>query len=416
MCDGRGDGGEGPRLPLLIAVALLISVPVLWACSPYLPNWLLGSEEAFFRGPTGMFAGELDRLRSGDRPPFKALPGRDGYDAEILAADRADLERALQAHGTWPMLRGKVVENAMRLRQDMSRNHAYLENLLRFGVTRPEPTPSGLTVPQPMLPEFADYLEGAIAYRDWRPKAAAQTWERLLRRPPEQRRFRSTWAAFMLGKLHIRSDPDRAVKSFQLTRELASQGFEDSLGLAASSLGWEAWAEADRKRYDRALVLYARQMRTGDDTAFSSLKLTSAAALRAGPEALAAVARDPEARAILTAWLVSHEFEPGQEWQEALKAADVHDMAGADRLAWAAYLAGDFASADSWLDRAQEQSPVAKWVRARLLLRDGKLDEARDLLAGAARDLPDLGLNLDDAMQIVYESGEVLAAPQRAIG
>lgn len=381
-----------PPRPLTIAAALLIAVPVLWACAPLLPNWLLGPEKELFRGPTGMFDAELDRLQPGASARWKAAP-----DAELLEAERMDLERALEAHGTWPMLRGRVVENVLRLRQEMA-------------------AASGLTVPQPLLPEFADYLEGAIAFHDGRPDAAARAWERLLRRPAGERRFRSTWAAFMLGKLRLRSDPDRAVKSFQLTRELASQGFVDSLGLAASSLGWEAWAERGRGRYDRALALYAQQMRTGDDTAFSSLKLTSAAALRAGPEALAAVARDPEARAIVTAWLITHEDEPGQEWQEALRAADVRDAAGADRLAWAAYLAGDFAAAASWLDLAQEESPMAKWVRARLLLRDGRLEEARMLLASLSGDLGSLGIGLEEAMSIVYESGEVLAAPERALG
>jgi len=404
-----------PPRPALIAAALLIAVPVLWACKPMLPNWLLEMDAQLFAGPMGRFAGELDRLRSGDDPPYKAVQGK-GPEAEILAAEKADLERALEAHGTWPMLRGKVVENVLGLRQAMAPRRASLDQLLRFGLTKPGPPPSGLTVPQPLLPEFADYLEGAIAFHDGRPSAAAQAWERLLRRPPQERRFRSTWAAFMLGKLHLRSDPERAVQSFRRTRELAAQGFADSLGLAASSLGWEAWAEAHRGRYDRALVLYAQQMRTGDESAFNSLKLASAAALRAGPEALAAVARNPEARAIVTAWLVTHELEPRDGWQEALAAADVRDVAGADRLAWAAYLAGNFAGAAAWLDRAPEQTPIAKWVRARLFLRDGRLDEARKLLAAAARDLPDLGLDAAEAQQLFYDTEEVLATPQRALG
>lgn len=401
-----------PR-PLLIALALLAAVPVLRACGPFLPNWLLGSDEELFRGPTGMFDDELKRLQPEAPARWKAAP-----DADLLDAERADLERALEAHGTMLMLRGKVVENVVRLRQEMAPRRAGLDQMLSFGLTKPGPAPSGLTVPKPLLPEFADYLEGAIAFHDGRPNAAAQAWERLLRRPAAERRFRSTWAAFMLGKLRLRSHPDQAVQSFQLTRELAAQGFADSLGLAASSLGWEAWAERARGRYDRALVLYAQQMRTGDETAFTSLKLTSAAALRAGPEALKAVARDPEARAIVTAWLVSHEDEPGREWQEALRAAEVRDAAGADRLAWAAYLAGDFAAAASWLDLAQEESPspISKWVRARLLLRDGKLDEARELLAAVSGDLGSLGIDLEEAMTIVAESGEVRTAPERAAG
>ncbi|MEA2559409.1 MAG: hypothetical protein QOH06_913 [Acidobacteriota bacterium] len=390
-----------PKL-LLTAVALLIAAPVLWACAPYLPNWLLGSEETFFEGPMGRLKDELKQL--GSKPPFKAVPSQDSFDAEVLAAERADLAEAMERHGTWTILRVKVMDNVVRLREDLA----------RVKQDRPA-TSSGLTVPEPLLPEFADYLEGAIAYHEGRYDAAVQGWERLLRRPQEERHFRSTWAAYMIGKASIPGDRDRAVKSFQLTRDLAMQGFEDRLGLAASSLGWEAHAEIAQERYARALILYAQQLRTGDPTALSSLRLTCAGLLDK-PEALIRVAKNPEARAIFTAWIVSRNPEGRNAWEQALAAADVRDVEGADRLAWAAYLSGDFAAASAWLERAQEPSPIAKWVRARLLLRDGKLDEARGLLASAVGELPDLGIDMDEAMQIVYETGEILAAPQRALG
>jgi tetratricopeptide (TPR) repeat protein len=405
-----------PR-PLLIAAALLTAVPVLWACAPYLPNWLLGSEETFFEGFRGKLATELDRLQPPYlRPPFEAVPSQDGHDAEVLAAERKDLAEAMERHGTWTILRVQVMDKVVRLREDLARVRAEREQVRLSGTKpgRPAP-PSNLTVPQPLLPEFADYLEGAIAWHDHRSDDAIRAWERLLRRPEDERRFRSTWAAYMIGRASIPGEWDRAVKSFQLTRDLAARGFEDTLGLAAASFGWEAYVETARDRYAQALILYAQQLRTGDPGALVSVRLTCAELLHK-PEALIRVAKNPEARAIFTAWLVSRDPEGRQAWEKALAAADVRDVAGADRLAWAAYLSGDFAAAAAWLDRAQEQSAIAKWVRARLLLRDGKLDEARDLLAEAARDLPDLGMTMDDAMQVVYETGEVLAAPQRALG
>ncbi|MFL6292786.1 MAG: hypothetical protein ACJ759_17985 [Thermoanaerobaculia bacterium] len=407
-----------PLLKLLpIAAALLIAVPVLWACAPYLPNWILGSDETFFTGFTGKLATEIGQLDLAyAAPPSRAVSSPDGYDAEVLAAERKDLAEAMEVHGTWTILRVKVMDSVVRLRQDLARVRAAREEYLAAGTKPGRSMPSsGLAVPQPLLPEFADYLEGAIAYHEGRDGDAVRVWERLLRRPAAERRFRSTWAAFMIGRASIPGNPDRAVKSFQLTRDLANQGFEDTLGLAASSLGWEAYAELGQDRYARALILYAHQARTGDPGALTSLRLTCAGLL-ARPEALARVAGNPEARAIFTTWIVSRNPEGLDAWKEALAAADVRDVKGADRLAWAAYLNGDFADAAAWLDRAQEQTPIAKWVRARLLLRDGKLDEARDLLAAAARDLPDLGIDMAEAMEIVHETEEVLAAPQRALG
>ena len=344
------------------------------------------------------------------------MPSQEGYEAEVLAAERADLAQAMEEHGTWTILRVQVMDKVVRLREDLARVRAEREEAQLSGTKpgRPAP-PSGLTVPEPLLPEFADYLEGAIAYREKRYGAAVQAWERLLRRPEKERQFRSTWAAFMIGKTYLVSDRDRAVRSFQLTRDLAMRGFRDTLGLAASSLGWEAYSELARDRYAQALILYAEQLRAGDPGAMVSIRLTCADVLDE-PEALIRVAKNPEARGIFTAWIVSRNPAGRNAWEKALAAADVRDAAGADRLAWAAYLSGDFDAAASWLERADETSTIAKWVRARLLLRDGKLDEARDLLAEVSAEMGNLGIGLEEAMDIVYQTGEVLAAPERASG
>lgn len=383
---------------IVLAAALLLASTLLWACGPYLPNWILGPESLLFQGPTGLFKDEVARLRTGDTPPHRSVQSEDGPWSDTLRADRTDLEQALARTPA-----GK--------RQEILDAHARLREALGGGGDL-----AGLKAPAGLPREHALYLEGAIAWHQHRNEAAVRAWETLLRLPADERRFRSTWAAFMLGKAHLGSDGDAAVRWFQRTRELAAEGFHDSLGLASSSLGWEALVEKDRKRHDKALVLYDRQRKTGDGTALQSLRFASANALASGPEVLATVARDPEARAILTAYLVTHAPEGGSKvWLAALEAAGVRETAGADRIAWAAYLDGDFAAAASWLERA-ESSPIARWVRARLLLRDGRVDEARQLLAGVAAELPDLGFTLDEAFWWASDNGEVLASPQRAAG
>ena len=157
----------------------------------------------------------------------------------------------------------------------------------------------------PGLPgEFEDYLRGAIAWHQGKTGDARAAWEKLLARPAGERRLRSTWAAFMLGKAAIEDDPAAAVRWFERTRELAGQGFPDPLGLAESSLGWQARAEMGRKRFDEALKLYLQQEKAGDPTALPSIRRACAKALNdAG--ALRQVARSPEARPIFTAWVLS---------------------------------------------------------------------------------------------------------------
>ncbi|HVR10993.1 MAG TPA: hypothetical protein VMW75_23320, partial [Thermoanaerobaculia bacterium] len=141
----------------------------------------------------------------------------------------------------------------------------------------PRPAPAAEPVLPPDLPvEFAEYLRGAFAYRCGELPAAAGHWRRLLALPERERHYRSTWAAFMLGRTALRRSPpdlEAAAGWFHRTRELAVGGFADSLDLAVASLGWEARANAARRRYDRAEALYAQQADAGDPSGIDSLRI-----------------------------------------------------------------------------------------------------------------------------------------------
>jgi hypothetical protein len=143
--------------------------------------------------------------------------------------------------------------------------------------TVPRPAPAVEPALPPGLPvEFGAYLQGAFAYRRGDLAAAAGHWQRLLALPEQARHYRSTWAAFMLGRAALRRSPrdlDAAVAWFRRTRELAARGYADSLDLAVASLGWEARANAARRRYDRAEALYAQQADAGDPSAVDSLRI-----------------------------------------------------------------------------------------------------------------------------------------------
>jgi tetratricopeptide (TPR) repeat protein len=396
----------------VLSLAVLLAGAVLWACGPFLPNVILGSDERMFNGPTGMFASELAHLERG-APSFEALPPPDDDPAaQTLQVDLAEVAEILASPGTPPDSRQTTLDALAALRDGLYRT----DGVNAGSVEGPAPDPATLKVPGGLPPELALYLKGAVAWHLGDLSEAEDAWNQVLGLPETQRRHRSTWAAFMLGRLAGDDDPEEAARCFQLTRELASKGFADSLGLAASSLGWEALAEIHQGHPDKALVLYQRQSEAGDTTAFNSLSITSSNLLASDePEALDRVARDPEARSLLTAYVISRASWDAERWLKALKAAGVQDQDGTDRLAWAAYLAGDFEQAAAWLDRAPESSPMARWIRARLLLRDGKLDEARELLAGVARELPKTGMTLDEAFWFA-SSEEVIAAPERAAG
>src|SRR5436305_10403745 len=81
--------------------------------------------------------------------------------------------------------------------------------------------------------EFAQYHRGASAYLNKQWDEARKAWEDLLKRPEQDRHYRTVWAAFMLGKVGLKTnDYQTAAQWFQRTREFAKAGFVDSLGLA----------------------------------------------------------------------------------------------------------------------------------------------------------------------------------------
>jgi hypothetical protein len=373
--------------------------------------------------------------------PKPAAPAADGQPEEedpyqaTARADQADLTAALDAARVPADRRQALLAAHARLREAL-RAYVAADAEARMQEADAE-TPAakvpaahplaGLRVPEELPAEFSDYLRGALAYHQGHFDPARQAWEGLLARPSDQRPFRSTWAAFMLGKAALAAkDPEAAVRWFERTREIAGQkGMHDSLGLAASSLGWQARAELGLGRHAAAIRHYADQERAGDPTAFNSLRVALRQALDAGPKALAAVAQDDRARPFVTALVLSRtewayaspedQQAEARRWVEAVEKAGVKSPEGADHLAWLAYRAGDFDVAERWAKRAGD-SPLAKWLQARLLLRAGKLDEAEKLLAEVARDLPAVEIDDGWAFVLEFESGDPVLTPLRALG
>jgi hypothetical protein len=380
----------GRRL-FFLSIAAFLATALAIACGPELTPWILGADRNTLQGPIAFYYEEVRKLAPAGVQSYE--PG-DNYAAAnwTAEADRADLERALQ--GVPAAQRQAALQRLSTLRDALAthRNPIFVDEY----ETPPEPPSESLGVPDGLPGEFADYLRGALLYHRQRYPEAAAAFERLLARPGKERRYRSTWAAFMLGKIHLRGDRGRAVEWFQRTRKLAQDGFVDSLDLADDSYGWEARAERDRGRFDKALALYMGRARDGDASAAASIRMAGRSALEAGRTtgdntALVAVAKDPDAREAMTVFVLSpptpflleETDADAAAWLAAVKAAGVKKVEAADRLAWAAYLAGDFESAGQWLDKAPD-TPQTAWVRAQLLLRDGKLSEARPLLEKAA--------------------------------
>ncbi len=399
---------------------LLIGAKQVGGCGPDFPNWLLTQgDQAMLVAPEGNFPAELALMNLG-RPAVRAIPPEPhgGYAAQSAEAELADLRQALKLAGTPGPEAGLICAEHRRQRQrlaeagqaqrDWAGSHS---DNAEDSTTKEDPPQTAppvfpnVMVTQGLPGEFADYFEGFIAWQNpavTDKQTARSAWERLLARPQGERKYKSTWAAFMLGKSWEKSDPEKAVSYFKQVRDLARQGYRDSLGLAAASLGLEARVYLRRKNYQAAIETYLEQMASGDPTATNSLATAVAKALTSGPETLRQLAQDPRTQKVITAYVISQpqagslydskpaDQDPDQDageagsvagaWLRAAEDAGIDDMDSAEALALAAYRANDMDRASRWIQRAPN-SLVAQWLRAKLLLRAGKLQDAAALLA-----------------------------------
>ena len=282
------------------------------------------------------------------------------------------------------------------------------------------------TLSEEFASEFADYHRGAFAYRLSKWDEARSAWQALLNRPAEERHYRTVWAAFMLGKVDLKTDDPGAVQWFQRTRDLAKEGFADSLGMAADSYGWEGRSEWKQDHPEKAAKLFLTQLALGDESAIISLKALIPdrapveGMLNYGPEpedwpgwseekkkaaeqetllGLTTAAKDPLLRRLVTAHILATEsntslFEEGSptesprvnrcaRWLSVIKEAHLDRVEDAEYLGWVAYTDGKYQEAARWLELAKSDTPAACWLRAKLERRAGKLKEATKSMAQA---------------------------------
>jgi tetratricopeptide (TPR) repeat protein len=334
------------------------------ACGPWLEDprlaWVSGE---MLDSPTVHFRGEVDALIARLPPVPGAVPRR----TERCEGEEMDLRAALgggpEVEDTvWRWLAARCGEELLELDEVLAE------------------------VPL----EFRLYAEGArLLSADDGGASARAKWEELLALPPEQRHWRSTWAASMIPASQ-RDEPGWTL-GLARVRELALAGYADTLGLSLASLRQEAsgrWAGEADLALARCLDYRASGGRT-DPSCTSGLPALVERVVSLDDDGLRRAARDPAVAEVVAIWLTSRsqhaEGLPGwtRRWLQA--AQQVGQRAGADRLGWAAWRQGEFAQAESWIAQADPASPLARWLSGKLALRRGDLPRAIAELQGAAR-------------------------------
>ncbi len=411
-----------------------------------MPGWegpLVGDDEFVLRAPVSQFRKELERLRPAGLVPHKAVPAPRknewdrlptvaDYCRQTVDVDLADLVQALKERGT-SRETTVVLTGSYRAMREAQAN--YRVDLMEWKSweswqgerkTRPEFAPPA--IPGGFPDEFCSYARGANFFYAGDPAAARLEWAKILKLDKAQRKYRSTWAAFMIGRTLVESDPAKAIGLLRQVRALAKEGFADSLGLAAASYGWEARALLNMNmkppKIAEAIDLYLAQDAAGDPTAMPSLQRAAALALKQPPKELADLAANPATRRVITAFIVSQggpwmelpEAGTMKPWLSAVESAKVAEADDAERFAQAAYQMGDTAAAGRWLKLAPPDAVMTRWIHAKLLLRDGKVREAREELAFISGRIPKVTAETDTC-DGWYESPPVMTErpPEEAV-
>ena len=355
-----------PRIVVALTIFALIASNAAHACGPFFPYAYLafGRERDVLKLPEASFYNELCRVMNVERTADDLYFEPFGQRANTLAADAQALADALGAAGTADDAAAVIVGEYRRARE-------------------PDP-PAGRSIPYDQIPrEFALYAEGASKYHVGENDAAIAKWKELLALPADQRKFKSVWAAYMIGRALRDTDVAQSNEYFEQTRALANEGYADPLALSGESYGWQGFIANKAGDIATALENYATQFTYGGtnaDSALSSLHMICSRAFDT-PESLAACATRETASAVLTAWVVSHPgYARSKAWVALLANANAAELPQADLLAWIAYHAADFESARKLLNAKSAATPYGNWVRSKLLLRDGKVDDAIALM------------------------------------
>lgn len=416
------------ELSKIKSILILLTVSILAAVPPAraYPNILLSSgDKAVLAPPSAGFSRQLETMRL-PRVKFQARDSDKSFASEAAAADEADLTRALKEANLSDKKRTEILQNFLRERDKLTSLRTELSKWDAQGAwvpdengvysrLQPEPRPEGEALDASAMAEapgeFVDYLQGSMAWFGGQTNDARSHWEALIHRPAADRHYRSTWAAYMLGRSWAQEDPETAVNYFQEVRLLAGRGFADRLGLASASFGDEARVRLSQKDYAGAIGLYLQQYASGADSADASLRFACHAALDDQGD-LTALATNAGARHIMNAFIISRgggngEFEDTVEtnrvrWLATVAETDVTDASSAEQLALAAYQAGQWSMAQDWIRRAPT-TPTTQWLQAKILLRAGKVNQGLSLLERIVDLFPDK--RLDEETNVVRGAG-----------
>lgn len=415
-----------------ILLTFLIGILIATACGPFFPDTVLilpqaalrvkatcmldeiiAIDQSMGRGLSKRSAGQEMIRRSQADPVLSWENSYDDYKRNelkkslkpVIAAGMPE-ELAMNAFQADGAIRSEAIQLAMILLEKKVSADRVAEIVTGFSGWRkslPEldlAGPWNISVPAQAViaapPEYPEVPTDITAYwkaaKTWRSGdlAAARTqWQAILDLPETDHKNRAVWAAWMLAKTS--PDQEAAIPFYRKTISLTENGYPDPLGLSPLSMGWLAITETDPVA---RLKWYFEAACSGNEDMLVSLRRQLDPILT-DESAMNRAAQDPLAREIVTALLFmmyhnpeipsEHEEKVEDGWISLLeKHLSNKPSPAAAKAAWICYSRADFDAARRWLAHAPSDAGEVLWLKAKLELRDGKLDEAAKLFAKAA--------------------------------
>lgn len=365
----------------LMVLAWPASGVELEACGPYVPDSALASGRGHLRSlPSVYFESLLEDIA---RPHLEAT----SVDAArvLHKSERATGEAQAALLATHLAATAVPAQERERILASFAqaRDQIRPPKEPRRDVPRP-------AIPRGLPPAFRRYLVGAWNWHAGNIEAARTAWRGVLQLRPASRREMTVFATYMLGRSYVDVDVDQARNWFQKTRAHAAAGLPDPTGLANASLGWEARACLLAARYVECVDLYLLQWRFGSERAADSLRYVAAQVMRQDDDVVRRVIASDSARRVLLAELVAKgsayltwpEPTHGQV-QRVLTLCEERTATPPDEatlLASIAYRNGKAMEAWRWVRLAPQEVPLARWIQAKLLVREGRYEDAAEHL------------------------------------
>lgn len=250
------------------------------------------------------------------------------------------------------------------------------------------------------------YLLGAAAFQQGQLTLAEDYFLQVLALPKTLQHPYDLWALYSLARSYrLQGVPDAALQTFDKLQQQVSAGAADPLNLAISSLGEQARLHLEQQAWGTAIQRYAQQYAQGDISGYASLKLLAKQLINLPTAQLEPLLTDPNVQRLLVAWLLStfsnygydntsgilSEAQIGQHQQvvRLLAAQPILNSSPAqlEKLAALLYQNGQYDSTAALLPKLGDGG-LAWWLRAKMALRAGKLDQARAAYAKAAQAFP----------------------------